>query len=69
MQFEDGYTSEQLAQTLDYVLRSQDAFLTPNLGRRGLLQIAAPAEGERTAARSVIKLARDHIESEELTHA
>ncbi|MBV9183918.1 MAG: hypothetical protein JO356_21645 [Acidobacteria bacterium] len=29
MQFEDGYTSEQLAQTLDYVLRSQDAFLTP----------------------------------------
>ena len=53
--FEDGFRSEGLTQTFEFIMLHQHAFTPlPNHGRTGLLQIQAPTEEEsRAAARSV----------------
>ena len=53
--FENGFQSEGLAQTLEFIMQHQQAFTpSPNFGRTGLLQIQVPTEEESTnAARSV----------------
>ena len=46
VRFDNGYHSESLAHTLEFVIQHQNAFaLPPNLGRPGLLQI--PRHGSR----------------------
>ncbi len=63
--FENGYRSEGLGQVLESVMQHQSAFILPiNMGRQGLLQIAAPTETETTAAKASLQAARDYIESE-----
>lgn len=63
--FENGYCSEGLAQILELVMQHQSAFILPvNMGRKGLLQIAAPTEKETTAARTSVRSAYECIESE-----
>lgn len=65
--FENGYRSDGLAQVLESVMQHQSAFILPvNMGRQGLLQIAAPTENETTAARASVRDARDCIEAETL---
>lgn len=55
IQFENGYVSERLAETLNFAIQHQDIFLPPpNLGRQGLLQIGSPSEKERAAAITLI---------------
>jgi hypothetical protein len=67
IQFENGYSTERLAATLNSVMRHQDPFQPPpDLGRKGLLQIAAPSEADRTTAKVLIKQALDRIESREV---
>lgn len=67
IQFENGNSSERLAETLNSVMRHQDAFQPPpDLGREGLLQIAAPSEADRTTAMVLIKQALNRIESREV---
>lgn len=62
IQFENGYASERLAETFTFAMRHQDIFLPPpNLGRQGLLQIAAPSEKERASAITLIKEAFDVV--------
>jgi hypothetical protein len=49
--FDNGYQSEGLARTLEFVMQHQNSFvLPPNLGRQGLLQISTPTEDESAAA-------------------
>ena len=60
VQFENGYASERLAETLNFAMHHQDVFLpSPNLGRQGLLQIANPSEKERANAAASIREAFD----------
>jgi hypothetical protein len=67
IQFENGYRSPRLAETLNSVMHHQDAFLPPpNLGRPGLLQITTPSEKERVAAAISIREAFDQVASTEL---
>jgi len=62
IQFENGYVSERLAETVNFAMQHQDIFLPPpNLGRQGLLQIAPPSEKERAAASALIKEVSDAI--------
>ena len=70
VRFENGYSSERLAEVLNSVMRHQDAFLTPpNLGRQGLLQIGTPSSKERSAAAALIQEALDRVGSTELALA
>jgi len=58
--FDNGYQSEGLAHTLEFIMEHQDAFaLPPNLGRQGLLQIPTPTQEESTAAAASVKQAFD----------
>jgi hypothetical protein len=67
IQFENGYASERLAETLNSVMHYQDMLLPPpNLGRQGLLQITTPSEKERAAATILIREALDRVGSTEL---
>ena len=67
IQFDNGYRSERLAETLDSVMHHQEAFLLPtNLGRQGLLQITTPTEKERAAAAISIREAFDQVSTTEL---
>jgi hypothetical protein len=51
MRFDNGYHSEGLAHTLEFVMQHQNSFaLPPKLGRPGLLQIPRPTEAEIAAA-------------------
>jgi hypothetical protein len=64
VRFDDGYHSEGLAHTLEFVMKHQNAFaLPPNLGRPGLLQITRPTEGEIGAAQTSVREAFDHLSS------
>jgi hypothetical protein len=64
VQFENGYTSERLAETLNFAMHHQDIFRPlPNLGRQGSLQIANPSEKERTNAVALIREAFDAVGS------
>lgn len=53
--FDNGFRSEGLTQTLEFVMQHQQAFAaSSDCGRTGLLQIQVPTEEESTvAARSV----------------
>jgi hypothetical protein len=53
--FENGFQSEGLAQTLEFIMQHQQAFSpSPDFGRTGLLQIQAPTgEESAEAARSM----------------
>ena len=53
--FENGFQSEGLTQTLEFIMRHQQAFSpSPDFGRTGSLQIQAPTEEESTeVARSM----------------
>lgn len=64
IQFDNGYASERLAETLEVAMRHQDIFLPPpNLGRQGLLQITPPSEKERADAILLIKEVFDAVKS------
>jgi hypothetical protein len=52
--FDNNYSSEVLADTLDFAMQRQNAFTLPeNLGRQGLLQILAPTHEESAEAGSI----------------
>jgi hypothetical protein len=62
--FSNGYESEGLAHTLEFVMQHQESFaLPPNLGRQGLLQIPSPSVEERAAAAAVINQAIERLTS------
>ena len=62
--FDNGFKSEGLAQNLDVVMQHQNLFTLPeNLGREGLLQIAAPTEKESNAAIASINDAVERVNS------
>ena len=64
LRFDNGYHSEGLAHTLEFVMQHQNAFaLPPNLGRPGLLQIPRPAEAEIGAAQTSVREAFDLLSS------
>ena len=64
VRFDNGYQSEDLAHTLEFVMQRQNAFaLPPNLGRPGLLQIPRPTEAEIEAATASVSEAFDHLNS------
>ena len=64
VRFDNGYHSEGLAHTLEFVMQHQNAFaLPPNLGRPGLLQIPRPTEAEIGAAQTSVREAFDHVRS------
>jgi hypothetical protein len=64
VQFEDPHTAERLAQVLEFVMQHQDRFvLPPNLGRKGLLQIATPSAKESTSAALVVSEILEHANS------
>lgn len=64
VRFDNGYHSEGLAHTLEFVMQHQNAFaLPPNLGRPGLLQIPRPTEAEIGAAATSIREVFDQVSS------
>jgi hypothetical protein len=64
MRFDNGYHSEVLAHTLEFVMQRQNAFaLPPNLDRPGLLQIPRPTEAEIAAAQTSVREAFDQVSS------
>ena len=63
--FDNNYSSEGFADTLDFVMQHQNAFVLPeNLGRRGLLQIPAPTQEDSVASTRLLAEAFAHIESQ-----
>jgi hypothetical protein len=64
MRFDNGYHSEGLAHTLEFVMQRQNAFaLPPNLGRPGLLQIPRPTEAEIGVAQTSVRETFDQVSS------
>jgi hypothetical protein len=64
MRFDNGYHSEGLAHTLEFVMQRQNAFaLPPNLGRPGLLQIPRPTETEIGVAQTWVRESFDQVSS------
>jgi hypothetical protein len=64
VRFDNGYHSEGLAHTLEFVMQRQNSFaLPPNLGRPGLLQIPRPTEAEIGAAQTSVREAFEHVSS------
>lgn len=62
--FENGFQSEGLAQTLDFITQHQQAFSpSPDFGRTGLLQIQAPTEKESSEAARSLKEALCRVDS------
>jgi hypothetical protein len=62
--FDNNYSSEGLADALDFVMQHQNAFALPeNLGRQGLLQIPAPTQEDSAAAAGLLVDAFAHVES------
>jgi hypothetical protein len=58
--FDNGYQSEALAHTLDFVMQHQTEFSLPaDLGRQGLLQISTPSQEESTVAATAVTQAHD----------
>jgi hypothetical protein len=56
IEFETGFRSEGLTQTLDFIMQHQSAFsTTDNGGRTGLLQIQVPTEEQSAAAAQSVK--------------
>jgi len=53
VRFRNGHDSDELAQTLDFIMKNQDQFTRPADARRdGLILIDPPTEGERIEASS-----------------
>lgn len=62
IRFEDGYKSDDFAQSLELIMRHQSAFSPPpNRGRNGLLQIQHPTEQQVETASAALAAARRHI--------
>jgi hypothetical protein len=60
VRFDNGYHSEALAHTVDFVMQHQTEFSLPaDLGRQGLLQISTPTQEESTAAATAVTQAED----------
>lgn len=63
--FDNNYSSEGLANTLEFVMQHQNAFVLPeNLGRQGLLQIPAPTDEDGAAAAKSLVEAFARVESQ-----
>lgn len=63
--FDNNYSSEGLADTLDFVMQHQNAFVIPeNLGRQGLLQIPSPTKEDGAASTRLLAEAFAHVESQ-----
>jgi hypothetical protein len=64
LHLEDGFSSEGLAQTVDFIMQHQQAFVAPpNRGRHGVLQIQAPTNEESTAAGQSVREAFCRVNS------
>jgi hypothetical protein len=62
--FENGYESEALKHILNSVMQHQSKFSLPvNLGRQGLLQIAAPTQQESVLASVLVNQTLDCLDS------
>src|ERR1700739_3841147 len=62
--FENGYESEALKHILNSVMQHQSKFSLPvNLGRQGLLQIAAPTQHESVLASVLVNETLDCLDS------
>ena len=62
--FKDGFRSEGLTQTLEFVMQHQQAFSSsPDFGRTGLLQIQVPTEEESATAAESVRVAFCHVNS------
>jgi hypothetical protein len=62
--FKNGFRSEDLSHTLEFIMQHQRAFSPlPNLGRAGLLQIQLPTGEETRAAATLISDAFGRINS------
>ena len=62
--FENGYESEALKHILNSVMQHQSKFSLPvNLGRQGLLQIAAPTQQESVLASVLVNETLDCLDS------
>ena len=64
IQFKNGFQSEDLAHTLEFIMQHQHTFSPlPNLGRSGTLQVQAPSGEESQAAAASLKDAFCSIDS------
>ena len=62
--FENGYESDALKHILNSVMQHQSKFSLPvNLGRQGLLQIAAPTQQETVLASVLVNETLDSLDS------
>jgi hypothetical protein len=62
--FENGYESDALKHILNLVMQHQSKFSLPvNLGRQGLLQIAAPTQQESVLASVLVNETLDCLDS------
>jgi hypothetical protein len=62
--FENGYESDALKHILNSVMQHQNKFSLPvNLGRQGLLQIAAPTQQESVLASVLVNETLDSLDS------
>jgi hypothetical protein len=62
--FENGYESDALKHILNSVMQHQSKFSLPvNLGRQGLLQIAAPTQQETVLASVLVSETLDSLDS------
>jgi hypothetical protein len=62
--FDNGYESDALKHILNSVMEHQDKFSLPvNLGRQGLLQIAAPTQRESVLASVLVNETLDSLDS------
>jgi hypothetical protein len=62
--FENEYESDALKHILNSVMQHQNKFLLPvNLGRQGLLQIAAPTQQESVLASVLVNETLDSLDS------
>jgi hypothetical protein len=62
--FENGYESDALKHILNLVMQHQSKFSLPvNLGRQGLLQIAAPTQQENVLASVLVNETLDCLDS------
>jgi hypothetical protein len=64
IRFENGFRSEGLTHTLEFIMQHQRAFSSsPDFGRTGLLQIQLPTAEESTAAARSVKEAYCRVNS------
>jgi hypothetical protein len=60
--FKDGFRSEGLTETLEFIMQHQQAFSSsPDFGRTGLLQIQVPTNEESTTAAKSVREAFSRV--------